>query len=53
LLLTVTACITAVQRIAFVHRFTQHPDTKPIRMVSDPAPPAKPAGIAASRRAQS
>jgi CDP-diacylglycerol--glycerol-3-phosphate 3-phosphatidyltransferase len=52
-LLTVTACITAVQRIAFVHRFTQHPDTKPIRMVSDPAPPAKPAGIAASRRAQS
>lgn len=53
ILLTVTSCITAVQRIAFVHRFTQHPDTKPIRMVSDPAPPAKPAGIAASRRAQS
>ena len=53
LLLTVTSCITAVQRIAFVHRFTQHPDAKPIRMVSDPASPAKPAGIAASRRAQS
>jgi phosphatidylglycerophosphate synthase len=53
ILLTVTACITAVQRIAFVHRFTQHPDAKPIRMVSDPASPAKPAGIAASRRAQS
>ena len=52
-LLTVTAWITAVQRIAFVHRFTQHPDKKPIRMVSDPASPAKPAGIAASRRAQS
>ena len=53
ILLTVTACITAVQRIAFVHRFTQHPDAKPIRMVSDPASPAKPTGIAASRRAQS
>ena len=53
LLLTVTSCITAVQRIAFVHRFTQHPDAKPIRMVSDPASPAKSAGIAASRRAQS
>jgi CDP-diacylglycerol--glycerol-3-phosphate 3-phosphatidyltransferase len=53
ILLSVTAWITAVQRIAFVHRFTQHPDTKPIRMVSDPASPAKPAGIAASRRAQS
>ena len=52
-LLSVTAWITAVQRIAFVHRFTQHPDTKAIRMVSDPASPAKPAGIAASRRAQS
>ena len=53
ILLTVTSCITAVQRIAFVHRFTQHPDAKPIRMVNDPAAPAKPAGIAASRRAQS
>lgn len=53
ILLTVTSCITAVQRIAFVHRFTQHPDAKPIRMVSDPTSPAKPAGLAASRRAQS
>ncbi|MDP9205792.1 MAG: CDP-alcohol phosphatidyltransferase family protein [Gemmatimonadota bacterium] len=53
ILLTVTAWITAVQRIAFVHRFTQHPDAKPIRMVSEPTTPAKSAGIAASRRAQS
>jgi CDP-diacylglycerol--glycerol-3-phosphate 3-phosphatidyltransferase len=53
ILLTVTAWITAVQRIAFVHRFTQHPDTKPIRMVTDPTSPPKTAGIAASRRAQS
>jgi CDP-diacylglycerol--glycerol-3-phosphate 3-phosphatidyltransferase len=52
-LLSVTAWITAVQRIAFVHRFTQHPDSKPIRMVSDPIPPANSAGIAAPRRAQS
>jgi CDP-diacylglycerol--glycerol-3-phosphate 3-phosphatidyltransferase len=52
-LLSVTAWITAVQRIAFVHRFTQHPDTKPIRMVSDPTSPAKSAGITATRRAQS
>jgi CDP-diacylglycerol--glycerol-3-phosphate 3-phosphatidyltransferase len=52
-LLTVTACITAVQRIAFVHRFTQHPDTKPIRIINDPTSPPKAAGIAATRRAQS
>jgi CDP-diacylglycerol--glycerol-3-phosphate 3-phosphatidyltransferase len=52
-LLTVTAWITAVQRIAFVHRFTQHPDTKPIRMINDPTSPPKAAGIAATRRAQS
>ena len=52
-LLSVTAWITAVQRIAFVHRFTQHPDSKPIRMVSDPSSPAKSAGIAATRRVQS
>jgi len=52
-LLTVTACITAVQRIAFVHRFTQHPDTKPIRIINDPTSPPKPAGIAATRRVQS
>ena len=52
-LLTVTACITAVQRIAFVHRFTQHPDSKPIRIINDPTSPPKAAGIAATRRAQS
>ena len=60
ILLTVTAWITAVQRIAFVHRFTQHPD-KPIRIVNDPVsatltsttPPPKTAGMPASRRAQS
>jgi CDP-diacylglycerol--glycerol-3-phosphate 3-phosphatidyltransferase len=53
ILLTVTAWITAVQRIAFVHRFTQHPDSKPIRIVNDPTSPPKAAGIAATRRAQS
>ena len=59
ILLTVTAWITAVQRIAFVHRFTQHPDLKPIRIINDPASPtpstnpSKPAGMPASRRAQS
>ena len=52
-LLTITACITAVQRIAFVHRFTQHPDSKPIRIRNDPTSPPKAAGIAATRRAQS
>jgi CDP-diacylglycerol--glycerol-3-phosphate 3-phosphatidyltransferase len=52
-LLSVTAWITAVQRIAFVHRFTQHADSKPIRMVTDPTSPAKSAGIAATRRVQS
>ncbi len=53
ILLSVTAWITAVQRIAFVHRFTQHPDSKPTLVVSDPTPPAKAPGIAATRRAQS
>jgi phosphatidylinositol phosphate synthase len=52
-LLTVTAWITAVQRIAFVHQFTQHPDEKPIRIVNDPASPANPVGISSTRRAQS
>ena len=52
-LLSVTAWITAVQRIAFVHRFTQHPDAKPIRIVNDPASPPKPVGISSTRRAQS
>ena len=53
ILLSVTAWITAVQRIAFVHRFTQHPDAKPIRIINDPASPPKNAGISATRRAQS
>ena len=53
ILLSVTAWITAVQRIAFVYRATQHLDSKPIRMINDPASPAKPAGISATRRAQS
>src|ERR1700674_801252 len=53
ILLTVTAWITAVQRIAFVYRATKHLDAKPIRMINDPAAPAKPAGISATRRAQS
>jgi len=52
-LLSVTAWITAVQRIAFVHRFTQHPDSKPIRIINDPTSPPKAAGIAATRRVQS
>jgi CDP-diacylglycerol--glycerol-3-phosphate 3-phosphatidyltransferase len=53
ILLSVTAWITAVQRIAFVYRATKHLDAKPIRMVTDPTTPAKSAGIAATRRVQS
>src|SRR3981081_2727834 len=53
ILLSVTSWITAVQRIAFVYGFTKHLDSKPIRMVSDPAPPPKAAGVSATRRAQS
>ena len=57
ILLTVTAWITAVQRIAFVYRATQKLEAKPIRMVNDPSSPAQPspkaASMAASRRAQS
>src|SRR6267378_5223769 len=53
ILLSVTAWITAVQRIAFVYRFTKHLDPKPIRMVSDSAPPPKATGASATRRAQS
>jgi len=59
ILLTVTAWITAVQRIAFVRRNTRHADNKPIRIVSDPASPtpsttpATTSGMPASRRAQS
>jgi len=57
LLLTVTAWITAVQRILFVYRATKKLDAKPIRIVNDPASsnpssPAKAASMAASRRAQ-
>src|SRR3954468_228141 len=53
ILLTVTSCITAVQRIAFVYHATKNIDSKPIRMISDTAPPAKSAGISATRRAKS
>jgi len=58
LLLTVTAWITAVQRILYVYRATKKIDAKPIRIVNDspspsaPAAPPKTAGMAASRRAQ-
>jgi phosphatidylglycerophosphate synthase len=59
LLLTVTAWITAVQRILYVYRATKARDAKPIRMVSDPpsavnpSAPAAKAAMPASRRAQS
>ena len=52
-LLTVTAWITAVQRIAFVHGFTRHLDAKPIRRINDSTSAPKPAGISGTRRAQS
>lgn len=54
-LLTVTAWITAIQRIAFVYRATLERDTKPIRMVSDPPSPSptKATAVPATRRAQS
>src|SRR5947209_8635129 len=62
-LLTVTAWITAVQRIAFVYRATRHLESKPIRIFTEPgpAPPAptpstsapKAGGMPATRRAQS
>lgn len=52
-LLTVTAWITAIQRIMFVYRATLERDAKPIRMVSDPPSPPKAAQIPATRRAQS
>jgi CDP-diacylglycerol---glycerol-3-phosphate 3-phosphatidyltransferase len=52
ILLSVTAWITAVQRIAFVYRFTKNIESRPIRVVSDPASPPK-AGVPAPRRAQS
>jgi CDP-diacylglycerol--glycerol-3-phosphate 3-phosphatidyltransferase len=59
LLLTVTAWITAVQRIMFVYRNTKHADNKPIRIVNDPLSPttsttsSKTTSVPASRRAQS
>jgi CDP-diacylglycerol--glycerol-3-phosphate 3-phosphatidyltransferase len=59
LLLTVTAWITAVQRILYVYRATKARDAKPIRMVNDPpsgvnpSTPAAKAAMPASRRAQS
>src|SRR5256714_9400778 len=57
LLLTVTAWITAVQRIAFVYRFTKSLEPKPIRIINEPAStnPASPkaASMPAPRRAQS
>ena len=53
ILLTVTAWITAVQRVAFVYRATHHLDSKPIRMINDPGSPPKTAGVSATRRAQS
>lgn len=52
ILLSVTSWITAVQRIAFVYGFTKNIESKPIRMVTDPASPPK-AGVSATRRAQS
>jgi CDP-diacylglycerol--glycerol-3-phosphate 3-phosphatidyltransferase len=52
-LLTVTAWVTAIQRIACVYRATLERDTKPIRMVSDQPSPSKAAQIPATRRAQS
>jgi hypothetical protein len=56
-LLTVTAWITAIQRIACVYRATLERDSKPIRIISDPPSPPKTAGIPApapaTRRAQS
>ena len=59
ILLTVTAWITAVQRIMFVYRNTKHADNKPIRIVTDPASAtpsttsSKTTTVPASRRAQS
>jgi phosphatidylglycerophosphate synthase len=59
ILLTVTAWITAVQRILFVHRATMERDAKRLRVYSDQPSPANPtapaakAAMPASRRAQS
>src|SRR6266513_359903 len=56
ILLTVTAWITAVQRIAFVYRATVDRDSKRLRVYSDqptanPSAPAAKAAMPASRRA--
>ena len=54
ILLTVTSCITAVQRIAFVYRATKPLEQKkPIRMVNDPVSAPKVASGPATRRAKS
>ncbi|MBA3467427.1 MAG: CDP-alcohol phosphatidyltransferase family protein [Gemmatimonadaceae bacterium] len=50
-LLTATAWITAVQRIAFVYRATLRMEPTPIRMITDP--PVKAPTRITSRRAQS
>lgn len=51
-LLTVTAWITAVQRIACVHRATLEKDSVQIRVLGDTAAPPKAAPMAAPRQAQ-
>lgn len=51
ILLTATAWITAVQRIAFVYHATLKMDSTPIRMINDP--PSNAAIKPATRRAQS
>jgi CDP-diacylglycerol--glycerol-3-phosphate 3-phosphatidyltransferase len=54
-LLTVTAWITAVQRIAFVYRMTKRMDSTPIHIFNETTasnPPVAKAAIPATRRAQ-
>ncbi len=51
-LLAVTAWITAVQRIAFVHKATLDNDPVRLRVLGDDAAPSKPAAIPAARQAQ-
>lgn len=53
-LLTVTAWITAIQRIAFVYRATLEKQATPIRVVPvDPPSPPQATAVPATRRAQS
>lgn len=53
-LLTVTAWITAIQRIAFVYRATLEKEATPIRVVPvDPLSPPQATAVPATRRAQS